>query len=82
MRRVIRVSVTLDYKLSAHVAIEDDGTSTADVGNWWVTMDDLGTKTQTKVHITGWPRKERTGVALIAEAFKQLADVENEVKIP
>lgn len=75
MRRAIRLAITVDYKESAHVTIEDDGTSTEAVANWRVTMDDFNNKTQTKVHIADWPRPYRTGVELIAESFRRLGDV-------
>jgi hypothetical protein len=41
-----------------------------------VLMDDLRRKTQTKAKVTGFPRRERIGVELIAEAFLALASVE------
>jgi hypothetical protein len=75
---LIRLAVTLDHIPSAFVVIEidDDGTSTPYVGNYTVIMDDLRRKTQTKAKITGFPRRERIGVELIAEAFLALASVE------
>lgn len=81
-RRIIRLNVTVDHRLSAVVAIEDDGTSTDAIGNWNVTMDDLGRKSQTKAHIAGWDRHDRTGVELISEAFRVLAEAEREAAIP
>jgi hypothetical protein len=75
---MIRLAITLDHIPSAFVVIEveDDGTSTPEVGNYTVLMDDLRRKTQTKAKVTGFPRRERIGVELIAEAFLALASVE------
>lgn len=73
---MIRVRVELRNRECSVMVIEMDESSTEDVANYDVALDDLGQRRWIKARVEGWKRRERTGIELIGEAFRVIAEQE------
>lgn len=64
------------------VLIENDGTGDALVASYNVTLDSFAEdKHQVKARIESWDREARTGIELVAEAFRQIEWAESDRRL-
>lgn len=73
---MIRVRIELHNRECSVMEIVNDETGTDEVGNYDVALDDYGKRRWLTARIEGWKRKERTGIDLIGEAFRLIAEQE------